>query len=361
MALSIERLTAGHEAAYVELLRGMRGTLIFPTLHYRDFLAKILENSEERYLVAMAGDRMVGALPAFLRKNARHGNVLNSLPFYGSNGGVLVDPALPDGREVRRALIGAFQEVAVAESVVASTIVSSPLDPDEELYRETTGHNLDDMRIGQLTPLPQVPSDAPDSAVGDALMAVYHTKTRNIVRKGLLSGAVVGHDSSLESMRTLASIHDDNMKAIGGLAKPWAVFDAVRSAFDYDSDYRVYSAKLNGKTISSLLVFFHNDTCDYYTPATVAEFRTQQPGSLLIFRAMQDAVRRGSAHWNWGGTWVTQKGVYDFKSKWGTRDLTYRYYIREYPHSELRGLDRTTVLREYQYYYTVPFNVLATP
>jgi hypothetical protein len=358
MTLAIERLTPRRETDYVELLRSVPGALVFQTLHYRDFLATILENSEDRYLLAVDGDRVVGALPCFLKKNAKHGNVLNSLPFYGSNGGVLVAPSCPDAPAVRRALLHAFQDVAKAESVVASTIVSSPLDPQEELYRETTGFNLTDERIGQITPLPRVGKDTSDAAVADALMAVYHTKTRNIVRKGLLSGAIVSHDDSLESMQALAKIHDDNMRAIGGTSKPWAVFEAVREAFEYDVDYRVYSARLDGRTISALLVFFHNDACDYYTPATIAEFRGQQPGSLLIYRAMHDAVRRGCAHWNWGGTWLTQKGVYDFKSKWGTRDWTYRYYVREYPHSELRGLDRATILREYPYYYTVPFDVL---
>jgi hypothetical protein len=358
MTLAIERLTPSREAAYVELLRSVPGSLVFQTLRYRDFLARILESSEERYLVAVDGGRVVGALPCFLKKNERHGNVLNSLPFYGSNGGVLVAPSCADAPAVRRALLHAFQDVAREEAVVSSTIVSNPLDPQEELYRETTGFNLTDERIGQLTPLPRLGSDASDDAVADALMRVYHTKTRNIVRKGQLSGAVVSHDASLESMQTLATIHDDNMRAIGGTSKPWPVFAAVREAFEYDVDYRVYSAKLDGRTISALLVFFHNDACDYYTPATVAELRGQQPGSLLIHHAMQDAVRRGCLHWNWGGTWLTQKGVYDFKSKWGTRDFTYRYYVREYPHSELRGLDRATILREYPYYYTVPFDVL---
>lgn len=358
MTLAIERLTSARDDEYVDLLGSIPGSLVFQTLRYRDFLASILDESEDRYLVAVDGGRVVGALPAFLKRNPRHGNVLNSLPFYGSNGGVLVSPLHPDASAVRRALLGAFQEVAREDDVVSSTIVSNPLDPQEELYRELTAHNLADERIGQLTPLPRLGDATSDALVGAALMRLYHTKTRNIVRKGLLSGAEVTHDGSLESLRELAAIHAANMQAIGGVAKPWNVFEAVRRTFAYDTEYRVYTAKLDGTTIAALLVFFHHDVCDYYTPATVAEYRGQQPGSLLIFQAMKDAVMRGCAHWNWGGTWLSQKGVYDFKSKWGTRDHTYRYYVREYPRSELRALDRATILREYPYYYTVPFDVL---
>ena len=60
-------------------------------------------------------------------------------------------------------------------------------------------------------------------------------------------------------------------------------------------------------------------------------YRSEQPLSVLIFRAMQDAIKeKGSKHWNWGGTWKSQHGVYRFKSRWGAHDNKYRYHIKTY-------------------------------
>ena len=42
----------------------------------------------------------------------------------------------------------------------------------------------------------------------------------------------------------------------------------------------------------------------------------------------RDAVERGYAWWNWGGTWLTQEGVLRFKRKWGARERRYRYFVK---------------------------------
>ena len=43
--------------------------------------------------------------------------------------------------------------------------------------------------------------------------------------------------------------------------------------------------------------------------------------SLLIFEVMLDAVEKNYEYWNCEGTWESQKGVYDFKKKWGANDM----------------------------------------
>ena len=149
------------------------------------------------------------------------------------------------------------------------------------------------------------------------------------------------------------------MGAMGGRAKEKPVFEAVRANFAFPEDYVVYTAAKNEQIVAALLVLFFNRTAEYYMPATEEPFRQLQPMSLLIFEAMQDAVRRGCKHWNWGGTWLSQKGVYDFKARWGTRDYPYRYYVREYGEAgRLRGCRREELCAEYPYYYVIPFDAL---
>jgi lipid II:glycine glycyltransferase (peptidoglycan interpeptide bridge formation enzyme) len=81
--------------------------------------------------------------------------------------------------------------------------------------------------------------------------------------------------------------------------------------------------------------------------------------SLLIYQAMQEAAQRGCWHWNWGGTWLTQDGVYRFKNRWGAQSKPYFYYIREYARAcPLRNLTAKEILAEYPNFYVLPFNVL---
>jgi hypothetical protein len=145
------------------------------------------------------------------------------------------------------------------------------------------------------------------------------------------------------------------MAAVGGLAKPFCVFEAIAEIFTYDHDYRVYVADNKGATIAALLVFFYNGVVEYYTPAADVESRHLQPMSLLIFTAMQDAVRQDHRWWNWGGTWATQNGVYRFKKRWGTVDRPYFYYTTVFDKRILRS-SREQLLKAYPYFYVLPFS-----
>jgi lipid II:glycine glycyltransferase (peptidoglycan interpeptide bridge formation enzyme) len=116
----------------------------------------------------------------------------------------------------------------------------------------------------------------------------------------------------------------------------------------------LYLADLNGTLIAALLLLYFNRTVEYYTPVVRMGYRTLQPLSLLIFTAMKDALRRGFIYWNWGGTWLTQDGVYRFKSRWNTRDYPYYYYTTIYRNSILK-LTKQKLLEEYPYFYVLLF------
>ncbi len=357
MPIKVDLLTPNSETAYERLLGSVGTSLCYASLRYRDFLQEVLVDSAALYLVAYEGERMVGALPAFLKRNSRYGNVLNSLPFYGSNGGVIVGADAPDPLAVRRSLVAAFHGLARDESAAVSVLVSNPLDGDASFYDSEWPHSCRDERIGQVCMLPGGEKGEPGRAA--LLMAMYHSKTRNCIRKAQKSEILVYHSGSVDALHFLAELHRENIEAIGGLAKPNTVFLAIRKIFRYDEDYRVYVAEKDGERIAGLLVFFFNRTAEYFTPATRERFRIYQPMSLLVYQAMQEAGRRGCLYWNWGGTWLTQDAVYQFKSRWGTVDLPYFYYVREYEGAEkLRRMTPEQIRREYPYFFVLPFRLL---
>ncbi len=355
MTIRVDLLTASDADAYTSLVLAESGNLLYASIQYRDMLCRILPSSEPRYLVARAASKLVGALPAFARLNARHGNVVNSLPFYGSHGGVLLSPTFAEPDAVAVALIREFRAMCSSLGAVASTVVENPLLPRREYRASSTAMTFVDERIGQMSRLPEDTGD--DATTQAALFERFHYKTRNSIRKAQKSGLRTGHDPSPHALVALAAMHRENIEAVGGLAKSTEIFDAIRESFAYDRDYRVYVAEKDGKLVCALLVFFFNRTAEYYTPATDPAYREMQPMSLLIFEAMQEAVRRSCLYWNWGGTWLTQSGVYRFKSRWGTQDLTYRYQI-EIHDPAILALTPAQLLEEYRYFYVAPFSAV---
>ena len=351
--LRIERLSSEQDDAYEALLHSQPTSLLFASSRYRNLLQTIT-GAEDYYLGAFQGDELIGALPGFLKRNSRYGAVLNSLPFVGSNGGFICDPRFADQVSVRRELLEAFHALAREQRALTSTIITNPLDKNVSFYEKCTGYTWRDERIGQITSLPPYEADA-----ADRLMGMFHPKTRNAIRKAQKSSLRVWHSDSAEALAALYQLHSQNMAAIGGPPKPWRFFESLPQLFRYDTDYRVYVAERDQRVIAALLVFFYNRTAEYYTPATQEAYRIYQPMCLLIFEAMQEAVRRRFLYWNWGGTGLTMTGVYKFKSRWGTQDRRYFYYVVEHADTrELRCLDRRTIVAEYPFLYVLPFSAL---
>jgi hypothetical protein len=320
------------------------------SLRFRRFLIEMLEEADDQYLCAFDGSELVGVLPAFSRQGPA-GAVLNSLPFFGSHGGVVCAPQrLP---EVSRVLLTALSALSQRLGAFSCTVIESPFGRSGDVWANG-GFTLQDSRIGQVTPLPTASTN--DEAAS-LLLAQCHGKTRNMIRKFLRSPFGIAHRDDWAALQALHSLHEEGMRRIGGTPKPLRVFETIRRCFTYDADYRVYTATRGREIVAALLLFFHGDTVEYFTPATQEAARQDQPMTGLIFRAMQEAiVERGAKHWNWGGTWPTQEGVYRFKSRWAAVDHPYRYHIRLASDFQRHDWTRTQLLYAYPYFYCFPFS-----
>jgi hypothetical protein len=349
--LNCKLMTEKDEELYEELVRSRTDSLFYHSIKFRNLLKNFV--GEDCYLLGFHGKELIAAIPAFMRKND-HGNVINSLPFWGSNGGIIVRPDLSveEIKSVKLTLLENFFDLAEELNCILSTIIVSPLEEDPDFYTEFAKADFIDGRIGQITVLPESPDP-------DKLLAFFEPVRRRNIRKALKSGLTFYHSDGAEDMEFLRGLHSENISAIGGLTKPSDFFKSVRSILRCDDDYRIYIAEKSGDPIAGLLVFYYNYTVEYYIPAVSSAYRTLQPLSYLVFQAMVDAIREGYKYWNWGGTWHSQKGVYDFKKRWGTKDLPYNYYIKIHSDiSRVKSFDKSRILKEYPYFYVMPFSKL---
>jgi hypothetical protein len=354
--VKIELLTSNRHEEYTRFILKDDRACLNSSLTFMRLLERVTK-SEPNYLIALENDKIIGSLPAFLKRNPKYGNVLNSSPWYGSNPGITVDQAFPQIQQLKINLLGAFSEMAKENKAITSTIITRPFEKDQVVYRLNTGYSFIDSRIGMMTVLPEFTAN-----IDSDLITLIHSKTRNLIRKAQKSDISFCHDSSIESLHFLANLHHENMLAIGVPSKDINFFDTLSDVFEYDKDYRVYLAEKDGKLIAALLVTYFNKTVSYFTPAVNVEYREYQPLNLLIFNAMKDSTQMGYHYWNWGGTAHSADGVYHFKKRWGSEECLYYYYTRSYEDlSEIISLDSETLLNEYPFFYVIPFSELLHP
>jgi hypothetical protein len=80
--ITVDRLQPEDETGYDRLVEEASEGMLYHTIKWRNLLAAFAE-AEPAYLVARDDGRVVGLLPAFIKRNPQYGDVLNSLPFYG--------------------------------------------------------------------------------------------------------------------------------------------------------------------------------------------------------------------------------------------------------------------------------------
>jgi hypothetical protein len=340
--MKVSILTEDKYIAYEAFLKTHKAAMIYYSIKFKGFLEKQTK-SEAMYFVAVDdNDNIQGILPLMV-KFGPLGKVLNSLPYYGSNGGILANM-----KEAKEVLMDKYLEVANSGEFVSATLIENPLDKDYPYDKI----NVDeaDFRIGQLTNI------AGNFSNLEELMIRFDSKTRNIIRKAIKSDVKVNIEN--DQFDFLRNTHFDNMESIGGLAKEVSFFENILEFFETGVDYDVYVARIDNIPVAATLVFYYGKVVEYYTPVIVKEYRSFQPLSLIITTAMFNASALGFEWWNWGGTWQSQGGVYDFKSKWGTVDINYNYHIILKDKS-LYQATKEDLLRYYGGFYVLPFVKLA--
>lgn len=325
-AVSIEPWSAGREAEIAALVAGHPEGLVYYTPAFRRYLLAVA-GGECRSRLAIEAGRVTGVLP-LLALPGPYGVVLNSLPFFGSNGGILsVSTA------AQSALLAEYDRMAA--EVAVATWISHPF-----MDTVTPRHTLTDERIAQWTTLG-----------GAELPAGIEASARRNVQKARAEGVTVREDHS--ALPFLEATHRENMAAIGGRAKP-ASFFASLQVMTAGRDWRLHVAERAGQPVAALLTFEAATTVEYVMPVVIESARTLQPTAAILGAAMADAAARGFTRWNWGGTWLTQEGVYRFKRKWGADERRYQYYIT-LNDLTLRARTAADLAAAYPWYFTLPY------
>lgn len=328
-------LEPGEQAAYDAYVGSHPDALVYVTRKYMEVLKRLL-GCGEHTLVARRGAEIEGVMP-ILYADAASGRIYNSLPYYGSNGGILASDT-----QAGEALAEAWDALIESGATAGGTVITNPF---ATRPHPTLRHNLQDERIAQFTHL-----------TADVMNRVDSSARRN-VRKAERSGYQVEIAANTDTFASLYELHEANIRAIGGRPKAREFFGLVHETMAPGREYDLWVARSGGRVAAALLVLLFNGTVEYFTPAIQHEHRSQQPLALIIRDAFEHYRSQGFRIWNWGGTWHSQTGLRRFKLKWGAEERLYPYFVQVNAASLIEA-DASDILASYSGFYVLPFSAL---
>ena len=240
-----------------------------------------------------------------IKKRGKYGFVYNSLPFFGSNGGIISNNILATNE-----LVDFYNSYMLDQksNICSSTIITSP-------YINTkinTKYDFIEERFSQMTEL----------SLG--YEKKFEKSALRNIRKAERNNISVCIDNS--QFNFVYESYYLSMRKIAWKLKEKEFFKIIEEKLIPTFEYNIFIAKFNKEKVASLLLFYFNNTVEYFTPSTLPQYRKLQPMSLILKKAMNDSFKRGYKYWNWGGTWLSQDKVFRFKKKWGACSTKYYYY-----------------------------------
>jgi len=276
----------------------------------------LLENLlgiKTKFIAAIENEKLVGVLP-FFQKKTKFGDVINSLPFFGSYGGVISNK-----KDVKKSIIDFLNDYNKENEVLSSVIISNPFEHTEIYEKYYRFHEKED-RMVQCTKF--------DNMSDVDLWNNFEQRVRRSVRKAEKNSVFIEYASlSDELLDDFYNTHISNFSSKDGTTKPKEFFTLLKENLIIGKDYDILIAIHDSKPIAYLLIFYFKFFTEYYMPAYNIEKSSLQGTSLLIWESMKKSLTNNIKYYNFGGTHMDQKSLYNFKKGWGANDFHYKYYV----------------------------------
>lgn len=331
-----------HELAGDELfadnLAEYLGLGITHSSKYRRFLAELLDCQDVSLEVRADGVPM-GFMP-LMRKDGPYGPVYNSLPFAGSDGGIVIPiPAPP----LWNAMVHGYEERT--SDALTRTVIPSPLlfQPDPRGTRPIP-YMVAAETTGQFTKL------------RDELWPRLEQRAQTAIRRAERNAVHVCLRDDWPAWDWLRETHQETMRGLGVQPKSNDFFELAAAHFTAD-ERLCFIAAIGNQPVAGALLFRFGTTVDYFLTANTDRGRDAQAMSALVYHALTWGQANGVRLWNWGSYTTGQEGVARFKRQWDAFELAY-YYYTDLPTSAVLQRTPAELADGYPGFFVYPYRLL---
>ncbi len=252
------------------------------------------------YLMAEAGENLIGILPLAHSKSLFFGNALVSLPFC-VYGGVVADNS-----EAREALEQKACELAVQLGVDYLEIRNRERTREDWPYKSVHATFRKEVDV--------------DDEIN---LKAMKRKQRAVIRHSLKNGLSADSQGALSGF---FDVYSTSVRNLGTPVFPKKYFENLKHTFGDDCE--ILTIKEDGQDVSALMTFYYKDEVLPYYGGGLPEARGLKSMDFMYWDLLCRSVRKQIKIFDFGRS-KKESGPYHYKRHWGfePRDLFYEFYL----------------------------------
>jgi len=148
------------------------------------------------------------------------------------------------------------------------------------------------------------------------------------VKKAIRCGVTVKQACSEQDLKVFYSVHARARKQQGFPIQPYRFFKNMWEILYPPGYFMLLLAEQNEKPIAGVVLFKFKDTVSFEHGASMAKYLAVRPNHIALWTAIEMACSQGYRYFDFGKTPIDNKGLLDFKRRWGADmyDVPYFYY-----------------------------------
>ncbi len=165
-----------------------------------------------------------------------------------------------------------------------------------------------------------------DGDTDDIQSAFHKSQIQRAIKRARKSGLELVRGDSLEDVKILYDLYLNMRQRYGLLPQPFSFFANMWRYFTEGNHVEILHAKHNGRMISSILLLQYKDTVFYEYGSTMPGMHIYSPSIFLLWESIKLSYKQGYKKFDFGRTSIENRGLLEFKSRWGTVCETLPYY-----------------------------------
>jgi|GEM_PF-2621576 len=350
--IKVELLKKENEDQLTDFINRSEKVLVQQSLEWRDAILD-MGTDEAMYLIAKnSKNEVIGYMPAFFYQNEL-GNIIQSSPYPASYGGIVSNFDGIAREKIFQAIIFELLKIAKDKKCILVSIFTPPFrENDYELYKKYLSPTYEKEKIYQYIRL-----------VGSSLNEFNARLGRDIkrsIKKAEKYSFEIQHSiDEKEMIEWYNESLTERMNAVGGYTLPIEWCLSLLKNVIKKGKGEFFLIKKDKKIIGGGVFVYNNYVIDDYFSTAKTEFLKTGANSYLLYHTIVNAFKRGIKYFNWQSSPENSKGVYNYKSRWGSLEGKNWYLVKVIEDiNHLLKLPLEELKEAYKWHFIFPFEII---